>query len=104
MTFVFQAQAAEELNEALDYIQQSSQKSSELFVDRVQAAIDYILRHPDSNMRGRHGTFRRKIYRHPYWLIFRRLPSNDQVIEIVALVHERRGDEFLDGRFKDLQD
>jgi plasmid stabilization system protein ParE len=102
MTFVFQSAAADEYREAVEYIRKDSLKSAQLFVERVEAAIAYILRHPDANIRGRHDTLRRKIHRHPYWLVYRRLPSNPDIIEIIALAHERRGEKYWKRRFKEL--
>jgi plasmid stabilization system protein ParE len=102
MTFVFQTEAADEYREAVEYILQDSKKSAQLFVKRVEAAIEYVLRHPNANIKGRHGTLRRKIRHHPYWLVYRALPSDPDVIEIIALAHERRGEAYWAQRFKNL--
>lgn len=102
MRFVFQPEALEEFREATAYIAKSSEQNSRLFIQRVEAAIAYVLQHPDSNIRGRHGTLRRKIHRQSHWLVFRRLPSDTETIEIIAIAHERRGDEYWEERFNSL--
>lgn len=58
-----------------------------------------MLKHPDYNFRGRHGTLRRKIHRQSNWLVYRRLPSDPETIEVIALAHERRGEESSEKRF-----
>jgi plasmid stabilization system protein ParE len=52
MKFVFQRQALEEYREAVAHIAQFSEQNSRLFIERVEAAILHVLRHPDSNIRG----------------------------------------------------
>lgn len=79
MKIVFQRQALEEYREA---------------------AIAYIQQHPDSNIRGRHGTLRRKVHRQSHWIVYRRLPSEPDTLEIIAIAHERRGEEFWEQRFE----
>lgn len=100
MKFVFQRQALEEYREAVAHIAQFSEQNSRLFIERVEAAILYVLRHPNSNIRGRHGTLRRKIHRQSHWLVYRRMPGNPEVIEIIAIAHERRGEEYWEERFE----
>jgi plasmid stabilization system protein ParE len=73
-----------------------------LFIQRVEAAIAYIQAHPDSNIRGRHGTLRRKIHRQSHWIVYRRLPSDQDTLEIIAIAHERRGEEYWEQRFGNL--
>ncbi len=63
MNFVLQKQALEEYREAVAYIAQTSEQNSHRFIQRVGAEISYILKHPGANLRGRHGTLRRKIHR-----------------------------------------
>jgi plasmid stabilization system protein ParE len=63
MTFVFQRQALEEYQDAAAYIAESSAQNAGVFIQRVEATIAQILRHPDANIRGRHGTLRRKVVR-----------------------------------------
>lgn len=100
MNFVFQKEALEEYREAVAYIAESSEQNSRLFIRRVEAAIAYILQHPDSNIQGRHGTFRRKIHRQSHWLVYRRLSSDPETLEIIAIAHERRGEEYWEERFR----
>ncbi len=99
MNFVFQKQALEEYREAVAYIAQSSEQNSHRFIQRVEAEISYILKHPDANVQGRHGTLRRKIHRQSHWLVYRRLPADPETIEIIAIAHERRGEEYWEERF-----
>ncbi|TDU67214.1 ParE-like toxin of type II ParDE toxin-antitoxin system [Prosthecobacter fusiformis] len=99
MKFVFQKQALEEYREAAAYIAETSEQNSRLFIERVEATIDYILKHPDSNIRGRHGTLRRKIHRQSHWIVNRRLPSDLDTVEIIAIAHERRGEGYWEDRF-----
>lgn len=102
MKFVFQRAALEEYREAAAYIARTSEQNSRLFIQRVEAAIDYILKHPDSNIRGRHGTLRRKIHRQAHWIVYRRLPADPETLEIIAIAHERRGEEYWEDRFQQL--
>ena len=55
MKHVFQRQALEEYREATAYIAQTSKQNSILFIQRVEAAIEYILKHPDSKTGMRSG-------------------------------------------------
>lgn len=102
MNFVFQKEAWEEYLEAAAYIARISEQNSRLFIQRVEQAIDYILKHPDANIRGPHGTLRRKIHRQSHWLVYRRLPGDLDTIEIVALAHEKRGEEYWEDRFENI--
>ena len=102
MKYVFQRQALDEYREATAYIQQESEQNSRLFVERVEAAIQYILQHPDSNIQGRHGTLRRKIYKQSHWLVYRRHPDDAELIEIVAVAHENRSEPYWEDRFNQL--
>jgi plasmid stabilization system protein ParE len=45
-------------------------------------------------------TFRRKIHRQSHWIVYRRLPSDPDTLEIIAIAHERRGEEYWEQRFK----
>ena len=100
MKIIFQKQALEEYREATAYIAQDSEQNARLFIQRVEAAIAYIQAHPDSKIRGRHGTLRRKVHRQSHWIVYRRLPSEPDTLEIIAIVHERRGEEYWEGRFE----
>ena len=100
MKYVFQRQALEEYREAAAYIAETSKQNSRLFIQRVEATIEYILQHPDENIRGRHGTLRRKIHRQSHWLVYRRLPTDPETIEIIAVAHEGRGEEYWEERFQ----
>ena len=102
MKLVFQRAALEEYREAAAYIARTSEQNSHLFIQRVEAAIAYILKHPDSNILGRHGTLRRKIHRQSHWIVYRRLPSDPETLEIIAIAHERRGEEYWEERFQQL--
>ena len=102
MNYVFQRQALEEYREAAAYIALTSAQNSRLFIQRVEAAIEYILKHPDANIRGRHGTLRRKIHRQSHWLVYRRLPTDSKTLEIIAIAHEKRGEEYWEERFQQL--
>lgn len=102
MKVVFQRQALEEYREAAAYIAQTSEHNSRLFIQRVEAAIEYILKYPDSNIRGRYNTLRRKIHRQSHWVVYRRLPWDSETLEIIAIAHERRGDEYWEERFRQL--
>lgn len=99
MKLVFLPQALQEYRDAAAYIAQDSEQNSRLFIQRVEAAIAYVLKHPDSNIRGRHGTLRRKIHRQSHWLVYRRLPSDPDTIEVIAVAHERRGEGYWEQRF-----
>lgn len=100
MKVVFQRQALEEYREAAAHIAQDSEQNARLFIHRVEAAIAYIQQHPDSNIRGRHGTLRRKVHRQSHWIVYRRLPSDPDTLEIIAIAHERRGEEYWKQRFE----
>ena len=100
MKIVFQRQALEEYREAAAYIARESEQNARLFIQRVEAAIAYIQEHPDSNIRGRHGTLRRRVHRQSHWIVYRRLPSESDVLEIIAIAHERRGEEYWKQRFE----
>ena len=99
MKIVFQRQALEEYREAAAYIARDSGQNARLFIQRVEAAIAYIMEHPDSNIRGRHGTLRRKVHRQSHWIVYRRLPAEPDTLEIIAIAHERRGEEYWRKRF-----
>jgi plasmid stabilization system protein ParE len=101
MKVVFQRQALEEYREAAAYIARDSAQNARLFIQRVEAAIAYILKHPDSNIRGRHDTLRRKVHRQSHWIVYRRLPTEADTLEIIAIAHESRGEEYWRQRFKD---
>ncbi|OYW72542.1 MAG: hypothetical protein B7Z37_24540 [Verrucomicrobia bacterium 12-59-8] len=103
MKLVFQREALEEYRDAAAHIAESSAQNSQLFIQRVEAAIAYVLQHPDSNIRGRHGTLRRKVHRQSHWLVYRRLPSDPETIEIIAIAHERRGEEYWEARFRPME-
>lgn len=100
MKIVFQRQALEEYREAAAYIARDSASNARAFIQRVEAAIAYIQQHPDSNIRGRHGTLRRKVHRQSHWIVYRRLPSEPDTLEIIAIAHERRGEEYWKQRFE----
>jgi plasmid stabilization system protein ParE len=102
MKIVFQREALEEYRAAAAYIARDSAQNARLFIQRVEAAIAYIQAHPDSNIRGRHGTLRRKIHRQSHWIVYRRLPSDPDTLEIIAIAHERRGEEYWEQRFGNL--
>lgn len=102
MKIVFQRQALEEYSEAAAHIAQDSEQNARLFIQRVEAAIAYIQAHPDSNIRGRHGTLRRKVHRQSHWIVYRRLPSEPDTLEIIAIAHERRGEAYWEQRFGSL--
>lgn len=102
MKYVFQKEALEEYREAVAYIAKDSAQNSHLFIQRVEAAIAHILKHPDANIRGRHGTLRRKIHRQSHWIVYRRLPSDPETVEIIAIAHERRGEQYWEDRFQGL--
>lgn len=98
MKLVFLPQALQEYRDAAACIAQNSEQNSHLFIQRGEAAIAYVLKHPDSNIRGRSGTLRRKIHRQSHWLVYRRLPSDPETIEAIAIAHERRGEEYWEKR------
>lgn len=100
MKIVFQKQALQEYREAAAYIAQDSEQNARLFIQRVEAALEYIQKNPDSNVRGRHGTLRRKVHRQSHWIVYRRLPSEPDTLEIIAIAHERRGEEYWEQRFE----
>lgn len=97
---VFQRQALDEYREAAAHIAQDSAQNARLFIQRVEDALAYIQAHPDANIRGRHGTLRRKIHRQSHWIVYRRLPSDPDTLEIIAIAHERRGEEYWEQRIK----
>jgi plasmid stabilization system protein ParE len=44
-------------------------------------------------------TLRRKFHRQSHWIVYRRLPSDSDTLEIIAIAHERRGEEYWEQRF-----
>jgi toxin ParE1/3/4 len=89
--FRFRPEALAEFEEAVDYYLELSPEVASKFVDAFEAAIDFIRANPQAAMRVRADIRRWNLRRFPYALIFRR---DDDVIEIIALMHARREPEY----------
>ena len=88
MRIVWQAQAAIELNAAIDYYHfQASTAVATDFRDEVERAINLLCKHTKLGMQVRHSARRLILTGYPFDLVYRE--EQDSII-IIALAHQRR--------------
>ena len=95
--FRFHVEALREFEEVVEYYSARSPEAASGFVDAFEAAATFLLENPQVGTRLDCGARRWNLRRFPYALIFRAV---DDIVEIVAVMHERREPEYWRNRLR----
>ncbi len=99
MNWHFEDEALAEYEEAITYHGNISKLTGLGFIADFEATMARILSHPEANLSGRRGTRRRHLKNHSYIIVFRPSTIQTHSLAVVAVAHDRRGDEYWDAVF-----
>ncbi|MCB1211405.1 MAG: type II toxin-antitoxin system RelE/ParE family toxin [Verrucomicrobiales bacterium] len=97
MSWRFIEGALREYLSALAYYDEISLKLADRFASEFRASMAYLCVHPTVGLLGPRSTRRRRLRSFPYIIVFR--DSGDQ-IDVLAVAHERRGDDYWEFVFE----
>jgi plasmid stabilization system protein ParE len=93
--YTFATAASAELREAVDFYDRRQPGLGEEFFEEVEQAISRILPRPTSWKKLSENTYRCRVERFPYFLIYEKKPDR---IRIVAVAHFRRRPNYWRSR------
>lgn len=94
MNWRFIEEALVEYEDAAIYFSDISPRLGDRFIAEFEAAVRFILDHPEANPPGRSSTRRRRLKHFPIFIVFRLNPIAADTIDIIAVAHEKRGDDY----------